>query len=160
MSFVSEAHVRKQDMFSAWLVTLVTCDIQNLPWVYIPFWNDKGASKNLGLWQFVWIAMRGGKCQWWETQKRPPSSLTVHVFPRYLRVWPTGVVSQNFFKSRIGELGRPIMIFVFPLMFHVMCKATVIEVQRLIKEGLEKSRHRRHLFHILWLHGGRSVTLC
>ena len=48
-------------------------------------------------------------------------------------------LSQIFFKSKIGELGRPIVIFVFPLFFHVMCKGTAMEIGRLIKEGLEKS---------------------
>lgn len=36
---------------------------------------------------------------------------------RYLAVYR--FCKSELFKSKIGELGRPIMVFVFPLMFHV-----------------------------------------
>ena len=54
-------------------------------------------------------------------------------------------LSQIFLKSKTGELGRPIVIFVFPLFFHVMCKGTAIEIGRLIKEGLEKKFDTKHV---------------
>ncbi len=94
VSLVSEAHVRKQD-----LVFSIACDTQSLPSVFC-FEMTRGLNRNLDFGNL--FESQGGKCQWWETQKRPPA-----------------VFKSDFFKSKIGELGRPIVIFVFPFPFHV-----------------------------------------
>ena len=63
VSLVSEAHVIKQDF-----VFSIACDIQSLPWI---FWFEmtRGLKKTLDFGNL--FESQGGKCQWWETQKRP-----------------------------------------------------------------------------------------